>query len=89
MPPFRQASRSASARVDLRALWKGKGDRYEVIGFVKNVFNTLQYEAADSGAGLLGTNAASTTAAAGLAEVNVYNLAPPRTYGLEVRYKFF
>ena len=75
--------------VDLRAMWKGKGDRYEVIGFVKNVFNTLQYEAADSGAGLLGANATTTTAAAGLAEVNVYNLAPPRTYGLEVRYKFF
>ena len=75
--------------VDLRALWRGKNDRYEVIGFVKNVFNTLQYEAADSGAGLLGTNATTTNAAAGLAEVNVYNLAPPRTYGVEVRYKFF
>ncbi|MEJ0066369.1 MAG: TonB-dependent receptor [Caulobacteraceae bacterium] len=75
--------------VDLRALWKAKDDRYEVIGFVKNVFNTLQYQAADEGEGLLGTNATSTTAAAGLVGVNVYNLAPPRTYGLEVRYKFF
>ena len=75
--------------VDLRALWKAKDDRYEVIGFVKNVFNTLQYQAADEGAGLLGTNATSTTAAAGLVGVNVFNLAPPRTYGVEVRYKFF
>jgi len=75
--------------VDLRALWKAKGDRYELIGFVKNVFNTLQYQAADEGAGLLGSNSASTTAAAGLFGVNTYNLAPPRTYGVEVRYKFF
>ncbi len=51
--------------VDLRALWKAKDDRYEVIGFVKNVFNTLQYEAADEGEGLLGTNATSTTAGGG------------------------
>jgi len=75
--------------VDLRALWKGKDDRYEVIGFVKNLFNNLEYEAADEGAGLLGTNATSTTAAAGLVATNDFNLAPPRTFGLEVRYKFF
>jgi iron complex outermembrane receptor protein len=75
--------------VDLRALWKSKGDKYEIIGFVKNVFNNLEYEAADEGAGLLGTTGAYTSNAAGLFETNVYNLAPPRTYGVEVRYKFF
>ena len=75
--------------VDLRALWKGKDDRYEIIGFVKNLFNNLEYEAADEGAGLLGSNASATHAAAGLVETNVFNLAPPRTYGIEVRYKFF
>jgi outer membrane receptor protein involved in Fe transport len=51
---------------------------------VKNVFNTLQYEVGDGGVGLLG-NATS----AGLYENNIYTLAPPRTYGMEVRYKFF
>ena len=75
--------------VDLRALWKARGDKFEVIGYVKNLFNNLEYEAADEGAGLLGTNASATTAAVGLVPVNVFNLAPPRTFGLEVRYKFF
>jgi iron complex outermembrane receptor protein len=75
--------------VDLRALWKGPGDRYEIIGYVKNVFNSLQYEVGDQGVGLLGNTKTSTTAAAGLIESNVFEIAPPRTVGLEVRYKFF
>jgi outer membrane receptor protein involved in Fe transport len=56
---------------------------------VKNVFNTLQYEVGDGGAGLLGNATSATTAAVGLDETNLFTLAPPRTYGLEVRYKFF
>ena len=40
-------------------------------------------------AGLLGNATSVTNAAAGLDTVNVFTLAPPRTYGLEVRYKFF
>ena len=75
--------------VDFRALWKGPNDKYEIIGFVKNIFNTQQYETGDGGAGLLGTATTHTTATLGLNEVNVFTLAPPRTYGLEVRYKFF
>jgi iron complex outermembrane receptor protein len=74
---------------DLRALWKGPNDRYEIIGYVKNIFNTLQYEAANGGAGLAGNATQTFTAAGGLNEVGVFTLAPPRTYGLEVRYKFF
>jgi iron complex outermembrane receptor protein len=75
--------------VDIRALWKGPNDRYEVIGFVKNVFNTLQYTVGAGGIGLLGNSFASTTPGAGLFQQNLLELNPPRTYGLEVRYKFF
>ncbi len=75
--------------VDIRALWKGPNDRYEVIGFVKNVFNTLQYTVASGGVGLLGNGFSSTTAAQGLFQQNLFELNPPRTYGVEVRYKFF
>ncbi len=74
---------------DLRALWAGDHDRYEVIGYVRNVFNTRQYSNGVGGAGLLGNNAAHTTPAAGLFETNVYELVAPRTFGVEVRYKFF
>ena len=75
--------------VDIRALWKGPNDRYEVIGYVKNVFNTLQYTVASGGVGLLGNGFSSTTAGNGLIQQNLFELNPPRTYGVEVRYKFF
>jgi iron complex outermembrane recepter protein len=71
--------------IDLRALWKGPNDKYEVIAYVKNLTNTLQYDVGSSGAGLSG----NATASGILNETNIYDLAPPRTYGLEVRYKFF
>jgi iron complex outermembrane receptor protein len=74
---------------DLRAVWVGPHDKYEISGYVKNVFNTAQYTNGVTGAGLLGTASSFTTAARGLDEVNVYALAPPRTFGVELRYKFF
>jgi iron complex outermembrane receptor protein len=75
--------------MDLRALWRGPNDKYEIIAYIKNVTDTLQYDVGSQGAGLLGNASAHTTAAAGLFQTNIYDLAPPRTYGLEVRYKFF
>ena len=51
--------------VDIRALWKGPHDHYEVIGYVKNVFNTLQYTVGAGGVGLLGNSMAATSAATG------------------------
>jgi iron complex outermembrane receptor protein len=75
--------------VDLRLLWTANHDRYEIIGYVKNLFNDNQFEAADGGTGLLGNATSSTTAAKGLNEENIFTLAPPRTFGVEVRYKFF
>jgi iron complex outermembrane receptor protein len=75
--------------IDLRALWKGPNDKYEIIAFVKNLTNTLQYDVGDQGTGLSGNASSTTSATAGFFENNIYDLAPPRTYGLEVRYKFF
>jgi iron complex outermembrane receptor protein len=75
--------------VDFRLLWKGPNDRYEVIAYVKNAFNTLQYTVGAAGAGLGGSATAITPAATGFNEVTGYELNPPRTYGMEVRYKFF
>jgi iron complex outermembrane receptor protein len=74
---------------DIRGTWSGDHDKYEVIAYVRNVFNTAQYTNGSGGAGLLGTNSTHTTVAAGLNEVNVYELVAPRTFGVEVRYKFF
>ncbi len=76
---------------DFRALWKGPNDKYEVIGYIKNAFNSLQYETGGGGAGLLGnaTSSQATVSPQSLDGVNVNTLAPPRTYGIELRYKFF
>ena len=75
--------------VDFRGLWKSPGDRYEVIGYVKNAFNTLQYTVAEAGEGLAGSANSVATPGGGLVGVNNFELNPPRTFGVEVRYKFF
>jgi hypothetical protein len=56
---------------------------------VKNAFDSLQYNVGAAGAGLLGNATSHTTAAKGLDYVSAFELAPPRTFGVEVRYKFF
>jgi len=75
--------------VDFRGTWKSPGDRYEVIGYVKNAFNALQYTVAEEGAGLAGSASGVSPAVGGLNTVNNFELNPPRTFGVEVRYKFF
>jgi hypothetical protein len=45
---------------------------------VKNVFNTLGYDAA----------AAGTFSLSEQTQLNSYDLTPPRTYGIEVHYKW-
>jgi iron complex outermembrane recepter protein len=70
--------------VDLRGLWKGPNDKYEIIAYVKNVFNSLQYTTGAAAAYLQG----NATSIAGN-EVQSFELNPPRTFGVEMRYKFF
>jgi outer membrane receptor protein involved in Fe transport len=55
-----------------------------VVLFVRNLFNTLGYDAASAAT-------ASYTGATGGSPVTqdaTYDLTPPRTYGVEVHYKF-
>ena len=70
-------------QVDLRGTWSGDHDRYEVIFYVRNLFNTLGYDAAGAAtAGYTGNPANPTT------QDPSFDLTPPRTYGVEVHYKF-
>jgi iron complex outermembrane receptor protein len=80
---------------DFRAIWRDAGDRYTVIGFVKNAFDKKGY-----------TSTGSTNPTAVFASPNpglVYNgvtylqqtgvaitrgLIAPRTYGVELQYRF-
>ena len=79
------------SQVDLRATWKAPDDKYEVILYGRNVFNTVGYEAA-AGGGLINTSHAPLFGAAGSApytQNNLYGINPPATYGIEMHYKFF
>ncbi|HEX7761666.1 MAG TPA: TonB-dependent receptor [Caulobacteraceae bacterium] len=69
-------------QVDLRASFTPNGNRYQVIVYVKNVGNTLGYDAAVTGSKRDAVNFPINTG---------YNTSftPPRTYGIEVHYKFF
>jgi len=78
------------SQVDLRAMWKASDDKYEIILYGRNVFNTVGYEAAAAG-GLISTN--SPAAGSGVLQTyrqnNLYGINPPATYGIELHYKFF
>ena len=66
--------------VDLRAVWSGDHDKYEIVGYIKNVFNTLGYDAAGG--------ATDIAVPAPPSQVTEYDLTPPRTYGIELHYKW-
>jgi iron complex outermembrane receptor protein len=72
-------------QVDLRATWSGNHDHYEVVLFVRNLFNTIGYDAAV--AGYIAENPAGNTSA-GITQDPSYDLTPPRTFGAEFHYKF-
>ena len=68
-------------QVDLRAVWTGTDSRYRVIAYVKNVFDEQGYDTAT------GTLIASPPAAPGSFGVD-YGLTPPRTFGVQLQYRF-
>ena len=71
----------ASTQVNLRATWTGANDRYNVIVFCNNLFNSLAYDGA--GGGLVGT------LANGKEDIlNTPFLNAPRTFGLQFQYRW-
>jgi iron complex outermembrane receptor protein len=62
--------------VDFRALWNGSDNKYTFIAFVNNAFDDTGYEAA--GAAMSAWGVQSRT----------LSLTAPRTYGLEVQFRF-
>ncbi len=79
---------------DARITWTAASGRYKVIFFGKNIFNTIGYDAGAYGTRVIGTvnnnpflGQASTTLNQGIG--STYSVTPPRTYGVEVDYKFF
>jgi iron complex outermembrane receptor protein len=76
-------------QIDARITWKDADDHYSVIFFGKNLGNDLGYANGTAAS----RRAGATPGVAGLSGVfgqtSVYELTPPRTYGVEVQYRFF
>ncbi len=81
------------SQVDARLTWKDKDNKYSVIAYVKNLFDTLGYDGGAVGSRIAGSTFSGSVA---LPLTNVvqpgfnvsYPLTPPRTYGLELQYRF-
>jgi iron complex outermembrane receptor protein len=78
---------------DARVTWQAPEKNVTVIAFVRNIFNDLGYE---GGAGASRRAGSIYTPPAGAPIRNVvqgiattYPLTPPRTYGIELQYRFF
>lgn len=65
-------------QVDLRLVWTDAKARYRVIGFVKNLFDTVGYDGAQG----------TLLALAPTPYATLYSLTPPRTAGLQVQFNF-
>jgi iron complex outermembrane receptor protein len=86
---------------DLRATWKSESKKYSVVGFVRNVGNSVGYEGGGGAgrragtvpayvAGTIPTGGSATTAIPILQGIATsYTITPPRTYGIELQYRFF
>jgi len=91
-------------QVDLRVTYKDRDNKFSIIGYVNNVFDTLGYDGGSTSSRQNGIYSAGTIAAAGLTPgfpgtvpgtfsavqgiSTTYNLTPPRTYGVEFQYRF-
>jgi outer membrane receptor protein involved in Fe transport len=73
-------SAPAYSQVNLQATWTDVKNRYSFILFCNNVFNTIGY---DGDMGLL-----ASAPGPGQAVDPIYTLTAPRTYGVELQYRF-
>jgi iron complex outermembrane receptor protein len=81
-------------QVDARLTYKPEDDRYTVILFAKNLFDTIGYEGGATGARRAGYVGPATAGGATVIPVSQgitssYPITPPRTYGIELQYRFF
>ena len=73
-------------QVDLRALFSPTSNKFTVIAYVKNVFNDDGYAAAVAASQR--NNSATVPSDRFPNGATVYELTPPRIYGIELQYRF-
>jgi iron complex outermembrane receptor protein len=70
----------AYTQVNFRATWTGNDNRYSVIFYVNNLFDSVGYD---------GTGGLKVTAAGANQTIDrLVSLTAPRVYGVEVQYRF-
>lgn len=86
-------------QVDGRVTWNSSDGKIKLIGYVKNLLNTIGYDAGAYGTRYAGNNdqivkgkfpyygPVQTIESTGIG--STYSVTPPRTYGVELDYKFF
>ena len=67
----------ANEIVDIRALWKDADDRFTIIGFVKNLTDEVAYQ-----------SSTVTVPSPQVGNRRTVKLNFPRTYGVELQYRF-
>jgi iron complex outermembrane receptor protein len=73
-------------QVDLRLTWKDAQNRYTIIGYAKNIFDDLGYYEGNSSSRTVGRLPTGQPVVQGI--TTTYQLTPPRTYGVELQYRF-
>ena len=73
-------------QVDLRLTFKDAQNRFTLIGYVKNVFDDLGYYEGNTSLRTVGRLASGFPVVQGIA--TTFSLTPPRTYGVELQYRF-
>jgi iron complex outermembrane receptor protein len=84
---------------DLRLTWKSQDKKYSIIGFVRNLGDTIGYEGgagAIRNAGVVPAHALGIVSPTGAATsipvlqgiTSQYTITPPRTFGVELQYRF-
>jgi iron complex outermembrane receptor protein len=87
---------------DARATWKSEDKKYSIIAFIRNIGDTVGYEGGAAvvtrRAGVVPAHVAGITPPGGTAATSVpivqgiassYTITPPRTFGIELQYRFF
>ena len=62
--------------LDLRLTWQDAKDRFSIVGYVQNVTNEDSFETLSAARNSIGAITQS------------FVMAPPRTYGLQLQYRF-
>ncbi len=73
-------------QVDLRLTWKDAKDRYSIIAYGKNILDDLGYYEGNTSSRIVGRLPSGLPVVQGIS--STYSLTPPRTYGVELQYRF-